>query len=98
MIILLLPPDAADGNAAGSTIFGLDRFEVGRDDVALLAASELDKSATVSELLLCPILGHGLKLAVELQIGLHGARVWVEGSGVVLVEAGMDGRMIEVHG
>lgn len=78
-LVLAFPHDTADANAVRGALLKSHGLEVGMDRAPSLRAGELHQTALRFAFLLGPVLGHGIKIAAELQDCLrrvHG--VWVE--------------------
>ena len=71
VLFLLLPQDAADGDAAWSSVLRSHWCEVGIDGATILAALELDQASASINFFIIPVLGHGVKVTSELQVGLE---------------------------
>jgi hypothetical protein len=64
---LLRPPDTRDTDAVGRSFIDRHGLEVGCQCGALLRSTEEHDAASVAPLLLRPVLGHGVELAVDLE-------------------------------
>ena len=78
--LLFFPPDAADSDAVGRSIFWGDALEVSMDCAAILTSGELNESSPGIKLFDRPSLSHSIKIAIQFQRRLewvHG--IWIEG-------------------